>query len=59
MGGLVWGKSVGKFQLPLEVSGHKQYAMTVDTSNFIWLLVIGDGDEDTQLWRGCLNKLNY
>ena len=59
MGGLVWGKSVGKFQLPLEVSGHKQYAMTVDTSNFIWLLVIGDGDEDTQLWRGRLNKLNY
>lgn len=58
MGGLVWGKSVGKFQLPSDVKGHKQYAMTVDTSDYIWLLVIGDGDEDTQLWRGRLNKLN-
>ena len=58
MGGLVWGQSVGKFQLPEGVSGHQQYAMTVDDSNYIWLLVIGDGDEDTQLWRGRLNKLN-
>ena len=58
IGGLVWGKSVGKFQLPAAVSGHKYYSVTVDDSNYIWLLVIGDGDEDTQLWRGRLNKLN-
>lgn len=58
IGGLVWGLSVGKFQFPAEVKGHQQYAVTVDDANFIWLLVIGNGTEETQLWRGRLNKLN-
>lgn len=58
IGGLVWGKSIGKFQMPTAVGGHDYYALTVDDSNFIWLLVIGEGDEDTQLWRGRVNELN-
>jgi hypothetical protein len=58
MGGLVWGESVGKFQLPEEVSGHEYYAMIADEADFIWLLVIGNEGEDNQLWRGRLNKLS-
>lgn len=58
MGGLVWALSVGKFQLPDVVEGHKQYALTVDDANYIWLLIIGNGEENTQLWRGRLNELN-
>ena len=58
IGGLVWGKSAGKFQMPIAAVGHDHYALTVDDSNFIWLLVIGEGDEDTQLWRGRMNELN-
>jgi hypothetical protein len=58
MGGLVWALSVGKFQLPEAVEGHQQYALTVDDANYIWILVIGNGSEHTQLWRGRLNELN-
>lgn len=58
MGGLVWGLSTGKFQLPEELEGHQQYALTVDDANYIWILVIGNDNENTQLWRGRLNVLN-
>ncbi|MCR4765321.1 MAG: DUF6242 domain-containing protein [Bacteroidaceae bacterium] len=58
IGGLVWGKTVGKFTLPQEVSGHDSYALKTDESGFIWLLVIGNSGEDTQIWRGRLNKFN-
>ncbi len=58
MGGLVWGKCVGKFQLPEKVSGHEHYAMIADEADFIWLLVIGNEGESNQLWRGRLNKLS-
>ena len=58
MGGLVWALSVGKFHFPEVVEGHKQYALTVDDANYIWLLIIGNGEENTQLWRGRLNELN-
>lgn len=58
IGGIVWGKTVGKFQLPESVSGHEYYALTTDDENFIWLLVIGNDGEETQLWRGRLNELN-
>lgn len=58
MGGLVWALSTAKFQLPEEVEGHEQYALTVDDANYIWILVIGNDNEGTQLWRGRLNELN-
>lgn len=58
MGGLVWAKCVGKFQLPEAVSEHDYYAMIADEADFIWLLVIGNEGENNQLWRGRLNKLS-
>lgn len=59
MGGLVWGKCEGKFQLPEGVGGHEHYAMIVDEADFIWLLVIGNDGESNQLWRGRLNKFSF
>ena len=58
IGGLVWGETVGKFQLPAAVKGHENYAIDVDDDDFIWLLVVGNDGESTQLWRGRLNELN-
>jgi len=58
VGGLVWGESVGKFRFPEEVEGFERYSLVVDDDDYIWLLVIGDEIDETQLWRGRLNELD-
>lgn len=57
--GLAWYKTERMFLLPQEVSLRGNYSLTVDSDNFIWIVIGQSGDAPNEVWRGRLNRLGF